>query len=61
MMVVMRTAYALIIWTAVSLALGWLYILAARKIKARKRFLAKHWAEYEIVGDFTLRREKDHG
>jgi len=56
-----KITVALLIWIAVSFALGFLCSLAIRKIKARKRFLAERGAEYEVVGDFTLLREKDHG
>jgi len=52
---------ALAIWTAVSLALGLLYVLAISRIKARKKFLAERGLEEEIVGDFTLIREKNNG
>ncbi len=55
----MRWAIAIVIWTAVSLALGGLYILAMRKIKRRMKFLAERGDEYEIVGDFTLLKERD--
>lgn len=53
----MRIAGALLIWTAVSLVLGGLIALAGMKIKARRRFLAERGSEFEVIGDFTLRRE----
>lgn len=54
----MRIACALLIWTALSFALGGLYVLAMQKIKRRKMFLAERGEEFEVVGDFTLL--KDH-
>lgn len=51
---------ALAIWTVVSCALGGLCALAFMKIKRRKKFLAERGLEEEIVGDFTLIREKNN-
>lgn len=56
-----KIAVALMIWLAVSFAIGFLCSLAMQKIKRRKRFLAEREEEFDIVGDFTLHREKDHG
>ena len=42
----MRWAIAIVIWTAVSLALGGLYILAMRKIRGRDHW-AMHMAQQE--------------
>lgn len=53
----MRITCALLIWTAVSMAIGALYVLAMQKIKRRKKFLAERGDEFEIVGDWTLKRE----
>lgn len=56
----LRVGAALLIWTGVALALGLLFILAMRKIKRRMKFLAERGDEYEIVGDFTLLKERDN-
>lgn len=53
-----KITVALMIWLAVSFALGFLCSLAITKIKRRKKFLAERGAEYEVIGDFTLLRDE---